>query len=112
MKELTRLRILYLILLSIFVGLIIWCGQARAHEDHGWSHLTDGSGPLIGMRECGMGMQSWYHDDNGDGVVDRCSLVLYNHGLFHAKPARMTLERGIDGVNNKIGCTCEPVKED
>jgi len=80
------------IIVALLIGLVIatFNGAAKGHEGHGFTHMVGSSGPLIGMRQCpGSMTQLWFHDDNGDGVVDRCSQIFFNHEKIHIKPSTL-----------------------
>ena len=63
---------------------------AYGHEGYGFTHLNGNSGPLIGQRSCpGSMTYLWFHDDNNDGKVDRCSQIFIDHGQIHVKPATL-----------------------
>lgn len=86
-----------LVILSI---LFVWTA-AWAHEGHGFTHMTEPSGPLIGSRWCGSGILMWFHDDNEDNIVDRCSEVLLIHDRIHIRNREL--------INGKCICREEEV---
>ena len=85
---------------------------AWAHEGHGWTHLDGSSGPIIGQRSCGMGVQVWYIDKNSDNEVDRCVGVLFIHEVIHIRPYKMVIEDHPYQDRKRIGCSCVPVEID
>ena len=91
--RLADFKILFIVLVIIFlcvIGTFSMVNHAYGHEGHGFTHMKGPSGPLIGMRQCpGSMTQLWFHDDNGDGVVDRCSQVFFNHEKIHIKPSTL-----------------------
>jgi len=85
-------KILIATMLAILTvtGTFILVNYSDGHEGHGFTHMNGPSGSLVGMRQCpGSMTQLWFHDDNGDGVVDRCSQVFFNHEKIHIKPSTL-----------------------
>ena len=82
----------------IYCCLIVFATSSHGHEGHGFTHMTASSGPIISSRNCPGGTLLWSHDDNLDGAVDRCTLVVFAHDKIHTKPIDM------------ISGTCECLK--
>ena len=73
---------------KILILLILFSGSAVAHETHGWKHATETIGPAISGRYCpGLGtVQIWGLDENDDGELDGCVLIIYIHEKIHIRP--------------------------
>jgi len=90
--------LLLLLLSLISLGMVT---VALPHEGD-YRHMTGRSGYMIGQRHCGI-HTVWFHDDDDDGVVDRCSGIFYNHGVVHKIPVELIIK------DNKLTCGCQPI---
>eukprot|EP00919_Chromeraceae_sp_WS-2016_P027731 GHVR01065757.1.p2 GENE.GHVR01065757.1~~GHVR01065757.1.p2 ORF type:complete len:113 (+),score=13.42 GHVR01065757.1:533-871(+) len=96
------------LLIAYGIALFGFIATADAHEEHGWKHMTERSGPIIGAKYCPTGILVWYQDMDDDGEVDKCTGVIFNHDVIHVRPYKMKMEEGINGTRVP-GCSCEPI---
>jgi hypothetical protein len=96
-----KFRFEYLAIIVIIIGIVLFLlglvEPASAHESHGFKHMTESSGGIIGSRFCDDGTSVWSIDHDMDREVDICKRVLYTHETFHIKESTP--------INKE--CTCE-----
>lgn len=80
-------------LLKILAITLLLSVPALAHEGNGFWHLNGSTGPCVGIKNMGLGMQAWYIDNggpyyhdrskNGGRPYDEVRIFIYNHGKMH-----------------------------
>ena len=95
----------------LVVGTLVLIDIAHGHEGNGWKHMSGNSGPIIGSMHCGLGISVWFQDMDEDGELDKCTLVLLDHGKFHVAPAEMTMTEATEYESAKPTCSCRLIEE-
>lgn len=100
------MKLFEMIIAAIIVWACVLTVDAFGHEDDNWKHMTDGSGPIIGQRDCGMGIGVWFNDTDRDGEVDRCRAFFLAHETIHYLDYPTTIVKNYRGEYER-SCTCE-----
>jgi hypothetical protein len=97
-----------IIVVTVLLSIICYYTDADAHEDHGFKHMVGGSGPIIMQDTCPTGITLWGIDIDSDGLIDKCTLVIFAHDVVHVSPAKIVLKEHYTGQLRPT-CKCEQI---
>ena len=94
--------------LSVLVYCANDCGNVYGHENEDWRHMRESSGLLVGQSDCGDDVGIWWHDYDGDGVVDSCEPIQFRHHTVHRGHQFPPTKKWNEFYENwELKCRCE-----
>jgi hypothetical protein len=78
-----------LALLAVVLAFLLTFGLVNhtyGHETHGFTHLLENTGSMVGSTYC---REDYIHinwmDPDEDGTIDGCSVMIVSHDRFHIR---------------------------